>query len=137
MAAPSLMLRAVALALRVGLAFAAAHALLLGERKVHGNGGNNCHRFAVQQGRLVFPLLHRIDRCLDQQWVASDNFQIVDRSFFADFSFENNDALNTGLLRERRINRLNLREQICGLNVSTNAYALRRRRRWWGRWWWW
>ena len=85
---------------------------LLGERKVDSNGGNNCHRFAVQQGRLVFPLLDGIDSCLDQQWVASDNFQVVDRSFFADFSFQNNDTLNTGLLRERRINRLNLREQI-------------------------
>src|SRR5262249_38281780 len=83
-------------------------------------------------------LLHGINSCLDQQWVAGDNFQVVDRSFFADFSFQNNDALNTGLLRERRINRLNLREQICGLNVSTYADTRGwRRRGWWRRWGWW
>jgi hypothetical protein len=66
--------------------------------------------------------------------VAGDNFQVVDRSFFADFSFENKDALNTGLLRERRINRLlTCEEQICGSERFHLPYALRRRWRWrWG-----
>ena len=63
---------------------------------------------------LVAPLLDGIDGCLNQQRVTRNHFKVVDRSFFADFGFQNDDTLNARLLRQRRIDRLHLRDQVGG-----------------------
>src|SRR3989442_7344771 len=103
---------------------------LLREGEVHCNRGYDGHRLAVQQRRLIAPLLHSINGRLNQQRVTRNDFKVVDGSFLADFGFQNDDTLNSSLFRQRRLNRLNLRQQISGLDVSTHANALRRWRRW-------
>src|SRR5207244_8774405 len=111
--------------------------LLLRECEVHGDRGYDGHRFAIQLCRLVAPLFHRVDCGLDKQRVTRNHFEVVDCSFFAYLGFKKHNTLNAPLLCQGRINRLDLRKQIGGLNVSTHANALRRRRwRWW-RWWRW
>src|SRR2546427_4088183 len=99
---------------------------LLREGEVHCNRGYDGHRLAVQQRRLIAPLLHSINGRLNQQRVTRNDFKVVDGSFLADFGFQNDDTLNSSLFRQRRINRLDLRKQISGLDVSTHSNALRR-----------
>ena len=116
-----------------------AHPLLLREREIHSNRRNDGHRLLIQHRGLVAPLLDSIDGCLNQQRVSRNYFKVIDRSFFADFSFQNDDTLDARLLRQWGIDRLHLRDQVRCDNISTNADALRRwrwgRRRRWGRRW--
>src|SRR5215831_13883213 len=106
---------------------------LLREREIHSNRRNDGYRLLIQHRGLIAPLFHSIDGCLNQQRVSRDYFKVVDRSFFADFSLENDDTLDARLLRQWGIDRLHLRDQVRCNNISTNADALR----WWRwRWWW-
>jgi hypothetical protein len=112
--------------------------LSLGEREIHSNRSDDGHRLVIQQRRLVAPLLHSIDCSLNQQRVARNDLEVIDCSFFADFSFQNDDTLDACLFRKRRVDRLNLRDQVRRNNISSNTDALGRRR-WWGwrrRWGW-
>src|SRR5262249_37210817 len=107
----------------------------LGERKIHSDRGDHGHWFVVQHGGLIAPLLYGVDRRLNQQRVARNDLQVLDRSFLADFSFQNHDTLNARLFRKRWIRRLHLRDQVGCNYVSSDPDALRRWRRWWWRRW--
>src|SRR5215831_14977238 len=113
--------------------------LSLGERKIHSDCGYHRHWFVVQHCGLIAPLLYGVDGCLNQQRVTRNDLQVLDCSFLADFSFQNNNTLNARLFRERRVNRLNLRNQVCCNHVAADTNTLcswrRWRWRWWRRWW--
>ena len=59
-------------------------ARLLAEREVHIDDCADNRGFAVEQGRLVHPLLYRVDGSRNQQWMTADELNIRDTSILVD-----------------------------------------------------
>src|SRR5712671_449009 len=79
--------------------------------ELHRDGGVHFHRLAIQDVRLVSPLLHRFHRVVYQHGMAADHLQAFNRPLFADYRLKNNVSGDVGLLRDGRIYRLDLIDQ--------------------------
>src|SRR5260370_1338591 len=95
--------------------------VLLVERKNHVNGGVHFDRLAIEQGRLIAPLPDGIQRGLLQQWMAADNFDLLNRAVLAVDGEPSTRAGDAGLARQRRINRLNTVDDARGLDLASDA----------------
>src|ERR1700683_1199982 len=73
-----LLLNVVAVMAYTGLSLAS------GQGKVHCNFGIHFDRFAIQQIRLVLPLLDGVERALHQHGMPADQLQVFDSTVFAD-----------------------------------------------------
>ena len=62
----------------------ACRADLLAQREVHVDLSDHLHRLAVEESRLVHPLFHRFERGRDQQRVAADHLEILNRAVLGD-----------------------------------------------------
>src|SRR5258708_34979621 len=102
--------------------------VLLVERKNHVNGGVHFDRLAIEQGRLIAPLPDGIQRGLLQQWMAADNFELLNRAVLADDGVQTHRAGDAGLARQRRINRLNTVDAARGLDLASAAERASQRR---------
>jgi len=54
------------------------------QNKVHLNGCINLHELAVEQGRLVAPLLYRIHCCLPKLVRPRNNLDLLHQAVFGD-----------------------------------------------------
>src|SRR5260370_11133463 len=99
--------------------------VLLVERKNHVNSGVHFDRLAIEQGRLIAPLTHGIQRGLLQQRMAAHNFELLNRAFLADDGVQTHRAGDAGLARQRRINRLNTVDDARGLALAADAERTR------------
>src|SRR5713226_3784086 len=95
--------------------------VLLVERKNHVDGGVHFYRLAIEQGRLIAPLTHSIQRGLLQQRVAAHNFELLNRALLADDGVQTHRAGDAGLARQRRINRLNTVDDARSLDLAADA----------------
>src|ERR1700727_1031408 len=84
-------------------------------------------RFAVEQVRLVFPLLHRLDCRRSQHWMPTYQGEVFDRTILADHRMQHDLALNAGLPRQRRIGGIHFANQKSGRYTLRYPHAL------WGR----
>src|SRR5262249_3065210 len=82
-------------------------------------------RLSVEQRGLVFPLLDCIQGGLNQKRMAADNTQVLDSTLFADYGFKHHGTLNSRLLGQRRLGRLDLADQVGLLHVSAYSHSLR------------
>src|SRR6266576_996647 len=99
--------------------------LAAGQREVHLHLRINFDRFAVQQVRLVLPLLHRLDRGRSQHRVTADQLQVLDVASLADLRLQDHRSLNTSLTRQRRVRRIYPADQQALRNARRHTYALR------------
>src|SRR5712692_6862650 len=95
------------------------------QRKDHVNRGHDFDRLAVQQSRLIAPLLHGIERSLHEQRVAGQHLQLLDRAVFGDHRLQPHSACDAGLPGERRIKRVGTADQFGQLHLAADADALR------------
>src|SRR5713226_1613640 len=94
------------------------------QHKDHVNRGHDFDRLAVQQSRLIAPLLHGIERSLHEQRVAGQHLQLLDRAVFGDHRLQPHSARDAGLPGERRIKRVGTADQLGQLHLAADADAL-------------
>ena len=71
-------------------------------------------RLAIDQDRLVNPLLDGFHGRWDQQWVPRNDIEIPNASILIDRCFQNNNTLNMVVLGWLRVNRRHLVDQVVG-----------------------
>src|SRR6185369_4600672 len=76
---------------------------LLAQREVHVDLSRYLDRLAVQLSRLVHPLFHRFESGRNQQRMAADYLEILNRAVLRNHRRQVNHTRNARLLGERRI----------------------------------
>src|SRR6266571_157604 len=107
--------------------------VLLVERKNHVNGGVNFHWIAIEKSRLIAPLPNSVQRGLLKQWMAVQNFELLNRAVLTDDGVQTHGARDARLTSERRIHRLNAVDDAGCLDVAANAKRTSQLRLRWGR----
>src|SRR5579872_6473256 len=100
--------------------------LAAGQSKVHRNLRLDFDRFAIQNVRLVLPLLYRFDGCRRQHGMATDQTQILDSPIFADLGLQQHTPLDACLASQRWIIRLYFANQQSLSHTLRHANTLRR-----------
>src|SRR6185436_13964785 len=98
---------------------------LLTQREVHVDLSDDLDRLAVEESRLVYPLFHRFESGRDQQRVAADHLELLNRAILRNDGAEFHGALNARLLGQRRIDRMGLTHQLGLLHAAADLDALR------------
>src|SRR5271154_4456852 len=81
-------------------------------------------RLVAEQRRLVAPLEHGVPGRLDKEGRAGDDFELLDASVFRDDGVHPHRALNARLPRQRRIDGVNLIDDLGFLHARTDLEAL-------------
>ena len=97
--------------------------LASGECEVHLYRRFHFHRFAVQQVRLVLPLLHSFDGRGRQHGMAADQTEVLNVTRLADLRLKDNGPLNASLPRQRWVRWLNALHQKAVRHTGGNAGA--------------
>src|SRR5688572_1605819 len=105
---------------------APAGTVLLLEREIHRNCRNDFNGLLVQQLRLVTPLPDSFHCGLIQQRVTTDNSQIFDCALFADSRVQQDHALDASRSGQRRVLRLDLRDEVRLRDIATDSLGWRR-----------
>src|SRR5580698_6756582 len=101
--------------------------LASGQAEIHLHRRFHCHWLAVEQVRLIAPLLDGLNRRRRQHRMPTDQLQVLNGPLFADFRLQYYRALNAGLLRQLRIIRRNFLDQKPSRDARGDMYALRSR----------
>src|SRR5208337_1725147 len=105
---------------------------LLSQRENHVDFGIHFHGLAVEQGWLIAPLPHSVQRSLHEQGMARNHGKLLHRAILANDGVELDRATDARLARQRRVKRLYLVDEPRCLHVAANRDALRNHLRRWG-----
>src|SRR5580658_907053 len=101
--------------------------VLLSQSEVHVDGGFHFHRLTIEVIGLVLPFLYRCQRRVGQHRMPADHVQVLDGTVLADQGLQHYRALNSGLLRQRRVLRRHLVNQQSLRHALGHANTLWRR----------